>query len=464
MKIEKTPIQKSGLRVNNCNIYIKRDDLIPYSFGGNKVRIAFEFYNDLVSKGYDTIVGYGSPESNLCRVVAQLSTRLPGGGYIVTSSDCEGADPVTANSVLSLYCGAKLVRCRISEVADTIDDVMRRLRSQGRRPYYIYGDKYGKGNELVPMNAYIKAYEEIREQEEALGLEFKYIFLATGTAMTQSGLLAGCASHGDDVRIVGISVARDAERVKPILKENCRLYFGRDAIEDKKFIVDDSYRCGGYGKYDDGIRSCIQSVYKSDSIPLDPVYTGKAFHGMLEYIKKCGIKGEDVLFLHTGGLPLFFDFLLEDGDAELNEIRLESVIGSKTLLPLIERFEKHLAPSLSERGIDLVSYARKIASQADSICLYRKGVAIGLCMFYARDPESISSFLAFLSVDPDARGKGMGSCLLKEFERLSVANGKSIFRLEVHKDNLKAIAFYRSHGYGIIQEHSTSSWLMEKKI
>ena len=66
MKIEKTPIQKSGLRVNNCNIYIKRDDLIPYSFGGNKVRIAFEFYNDLVSKGYDTIVGYGSPESNLC--------------------------------------------------------------------------------------------------------------------------------------------------------------------------------------------------------------------------------------------------------------------------------------------------------------------------------------------------------------------------------------------------------------
>ena len=63
MKIEKTPIQKSGLRVNNCNIYIKRDDLIPYSFGGNKVRIAFEFYNDLANFGFGFIeIGSLTPE------------------------------------------------------------------------------------------------------------------------------------------------------------------------------------------------------------------------------------------------------------------------------------------------------------------------------------------------------------------------------------------------------------------
>lgn len=81
-----TPITKSILHPNGCVIHYKRDDLLPYSFGGNKVRIAYEFLKDLKDKGCDTIVGYGSAKSNLSRVVANLSTQLSGGGvyhYII---------------------------------------------------------------------------------------------------------------------------------------------------------------------------------------------------------------------------------------------------------------------------------------------------------------------------------------------------------------------------------------------
>jgi D-cysteine desulfhydrase len=42
---------------------------------------------------------------------------------------------------------------------------------------------------------------------------------------------------------------------------------------------------------------------------MDPTYTGKAFAGMIRYLADQKIRGENILFLHTGGLPLFFDHL-----------------------------------------------------------------------------------------------------------------------------------------------------------
>ena len=51
-------------------IFIKREDLLPFSLGGNKVRIAEAFFEDMRQKGCDVLVGYGNVRSNLCRVLA----------------------------------------------------------------------------------------------------------------------------------------------------------------------------------------------------------------------------------------------------------------------------------------------------------------------------------------------------------------------------------------------------------
>ena len=81
---------------------------------------------------------------------------------------------------------------------------------------------------------------------------------------------------------------------------------------DEILLLDD-YRQGGYGRYDERIESCIHEQYRRNGIPLDPVYTAKAFWGMQEYLKETGIKKNKILFLHTGGGPLFYDFLKKEG-------------------------------------------------------------------------------------------------------------------------------------------------------
>ena len=70
----KTPVIQIPDEKNS--IYVKRDDLLPFSFGGNKVRIALEFINDMKKQGKDCIVGYGNARSNLSRALANLAISL----------------------------------------------------------------------------------------------------------------------------------------------------------------------------------------------------------------------------------------------------------------------------------------------------------------------------------------------------------------------------------------------------
>ena len=56
-------IQELGQYQGN-QLYIKREDLIPFSFGGNKARKAALFFEDFDKGGYDCIVTYGSSSSN----------------------------------------------------------------------------------------------------------------------------------------------------------------------------------------------------------------------------------------------------------------------------------------------------------------------------------------------------------------------------------------------------------------
>ena len=69
---------------------------------------------------------------------------------------------------------------------------------------------------------------------------------------------------------------------------------------------------GGYGAWSDQVAEKIRKVYETDGVYLDMTYTGKAFHGMMNYIREKNIRGKNILFLHTGGLPLFFDFLEDE--------------------------------------------------------------------------------------------------------------------------------------------------------
>ena len=108
--------------------------------------------------------------------------------------------------------------------------------------------------------------------------------------------------------------SRETKRAYQVIEEGIRDYFAKHdlalpAAYASEIHLLDQYRQEGYGKYDAQIEACIREQYRTNSLPLDPIYTGKAFWGMQEYLKTAGITNSRILFLHTGGTPLFFDYV-----------------------------------------------------------------------------------------------------------------------------------------------------------
>lgn len=305
----KTPIINLGKYKNN-NLYAKREDLISFSFGGNKYRIATELFNDMQVKGCDCIIGYGNARSNMCRVLSNIAFSKGIPCYIVSPADDDGSRIKTFNSQIVEDCKANFIFCTKDKVAETILKTIQLCKEKDLKPYYMYGNINGKGNESVLSKAYINVFNEIIEQQSELGTQFDYVFFAAGTGMTYSGLAIGKYNCSSNMKLVGISVARKREHCKNVLDE----YFKAVGIlsTPKDIIVfKDEYLCGGYGKYTKGISDIIDYSMQNFGMPLDPTYTGKAFFGMSQFLEENIVENKNILFIHTGGTPLFFDYYKE---------------------------------------------------------------------------------------------------------------------------------------------------------
>lgn len=313
-----TPIQRlacaEASRLGN-RIYVKRDDLIPCALGGNKVRIAHEFLSDLRARCCDALIMYGDLRSNLCRVLALLCHEEGIPCLMVATSE-NGDEIPSFNQDVIRRLGVEALVCKKTGIATAVDSAFERLRSRGLRPYYIYGDRTGSGNEGVAANAYAAAYEEICSQERGLGLRFDLIVTPYGTGCTQGGLVCGSLRADDEREIVGISISsRPRERALSILDDTIRLWFEREGRKlpgdyRRHMNLQTAYTCGGYGARDQRVDELIERMLLTEGLPLDPTYTGKAFRGMLDYLEDHKIGEKNVLFLHTGGTPLFYDYLL----------------------------------------------------------------------------------------------------------------------------------------------------------
>lgn len=304
-----TPICKVNETENT--IYIKREDLIPYSFGGNKARKAFLFFKEIDACKADYVVTYGSACSNHCRVVANMACerKIP---CIIVSPFLSHVKNSYNTQMMEIF-NAKIVTCPIDEVHQKIENILSELKRYGHLPYFIAGG--GHGN--IGTQAYIDCYEEICEYEKSMQMKFDYIFHASGTGTTQAGLVCGQLINGDNRKIVGISIAREEVYGRGIVVESIREYLdtaNRKIPEQKiqkSVIFDSSFVSGGYGVSEEGINNIIDNMLSQRGIPLDQTYTGKAYYGMNEYIEKNNIKEKNILFIHTGGTPLFFDYLNE---------------------------------------------------------------------------------------------------------------------------------------------------------
>lgn len=314
-KFTPTPIYRCNGEYGENEIFIKRDDLLPFSFGGNKVRKAQKFYQEIIEQQPDVLVTYGSSSSNHCRIIANMATAL--------GISCEIISPIessheTANSKIVKALGAKVRYCAVNEVKETIDKTLKELAQKGK-PYFIMGGGHGNPG----TEGYLDAYEEIVAYEKEKDVRFDYIFHASGTGATQAGLVVGQLLHQrEEQKIVGISIARMAQPGGKVVLESVHEYLETMAYDEslgyeekqkltqkaeKKLCFTDRYRLEGYASFNKDVVETIKEVEIKEGIAMDTTYVGKAFWGMKQYLKEEKIKGKKILFIHTGGTPLYFD-------------------------------------------------------------------------------------------------------------------------------------------------------------
>lgn len=288
---------------NNCNnIYIKREDDIPYSFGGNKVRIAANYLIDALEKEADTIITYGSSSSNLCRILVGLCKKL--GLRIIIISPDENYEETTNSNLVRKF-GAKVVRCPLEKVSITIDKVIEE-ESKKYCPYFIYGGGHG----IIGTDSYRCVYKQILDYEKINNINFDYIFITCGTGTSMSGLIVENMINNNKHHIIGVTIAREKDKVVNLMGKSVENYLSEKHISlsvEKEFEITDTSRCDGYGRYNLKIIDAIKRQYIENGLNLDTTYTGKGFSGMLDYIEKVKIKDKNILFIYTGGTPLFFN-------------------------------------------------------------------------------------------------------------------------------------------------------------
>ena len=301
-----TPIHEF-MNYRENHIFVKREDLIPYSFGGNKARKAALFFEDFDKSESDCVLTYGSSHSNHCRIVANLAAgrRIP--CHIIAPVQ---VSDITYNSRLMELFGARIKAVTVENVSNAIKQELTEMQTNGLKPYFIPGG--GHGN--IGTRAYVQCYREIKEYENEHEIYFDYIFFASGTGTTQAGLICGQMLNNDDRKIIGISIARKNPRGKDAIISSIREYMAlygdisgwQEKMKSCTIFLDD-YIKGGYGKDDFQLWENIKSIMAQYGIPLDSTYTGKAFMGMKDYIERQSLTGKQILFIHTGGTPLFFD-------------------------------------------------------------------------------------------------------------------------------------------------------------
>lgn len=293
-------------------VFVKRDDITPFALGGNKVRKLEFLAADALAQGADTLVTAGAIQSNHVRQTAALAARLGLGCVALLENPIGTADSnylSNGNRLLLDLFGAEV---ELVANLDNADELLaaagERLRAAGKRPYLV---PIGGSNALGALG-YVRAGLELAEQIKASGETFAAVVLASGSAGTHSGLALALEHALPGTRVVGVTVSRpDATqrpKVEGLLQRTADL-LGVPLPAGLKVELWDQYFAPRYGEPNAGTLEAVRLLASHEGLLLDPVYTGKAFAGLLDGIATGAFAGDGpVLFLHTGGSPALFAY------------------------------------------------------------------------------------------------------------------------------------------------------------
>lgn len=285
-------------------IWIKRDDMTGCAISGNKVRKLEFTLAQAMSEGADTIITCGGLQSNHCRATAILGAQLGLKVHLILRG--EPPEDLDGNLLLDSLSGAEISVYPLSEyrhLPTLFERWEKHYHREGRQTFAIpTGASDGIG-----AWGYIRCVAELAAQFDTQSVTPEAIVCASGSGGTQAGLTLGCALHKLEIPVVGFAVCDDKAYFQKKVREDMRDWqqrYGQPMdVNSLSVHVNDRYIGPGYGHATEEVFATIRHVAELEGIILDPVYSGKAFHGMLKELRAGTFPaGGDLVFIHTGGL------------------------------------------------------------------------------------------------------------------------------------------------------------------
>ena len=311
-----TPIEKLSRLTAHLGgqvaIYAKREDCNSgLAYGGNKLRKLEYIVPDAIASNADTLVSIGGVQSNHTRMVAAVAARLGMKCRLVQEAWVPHEDAVydrVGNIMLSRIMGADV---RLVDdgfdigIRRSWEDALAEVKAAGGKPYAIpAGASVHKFGGL----GYVGFAEEVRAQEQVLGIRFDYIIVCTVTGSTHAGMLVGFAADGRARRVIGIDAsgtpAQTRGQVMEIARNTATLVeLGRE-IADEDLVLLEDYAYPAYGVPSAETKDAIRLCARLEGMITDPVYEGKSMQGLIDLVQKEYFPaGSKVLYAHLGGAP-----------------------------------------------------------------------------------------------------------------------------------------------------------------
>jgi D-cysteine desulfhydrase len=291
------------------DLWVKRDDLTGLLESGNKVRKLEFLVGAALAEGADTLITCGTMQSNCCRTVAAVSARL--GLRAVLALKGTRPDVYDGNLLLDRLLGAEIRYVSDDEwgkIDDVLGDLEGRARAAGRRPYVIPES----GATVVGALGYMTCAREIAQQITHGAPDFDTVVITAFSGGSHAGLLMGKQLTGLRAEIVSIPVARHADEVRDYVIgviEEARDRFGLAVTPPGRVGLLDGYQGAGRSAIVEGALQTVVAVAREEGLLLDPVYTAKAFRGLMDRLEQDPTAlGRRVCFVHTGGLFSAFPF------------------------------------------------------------------------------------------------------------------------------------------------------------
>ncbi len=269
---------------------------------------------DAVKHGADTIITQGATQSNHARQTVAIAAKM-GMKCEILLEDRTGSKleeyKQSGNVFLDYLYGARVqelpggtdMNAAMAKLADE-------LRAKGQKPYIIPGG----GSNPIGALGYVVCALELVDQFTAQGLDVSCVVHATGSAGTQAGLVAGFEGTRSQIPVLGIGVRAPKEAqetsVFNLAGKTCELLGVSGAVSRASVMANCDYVGGGYGVPTPGMVEAVTMLARLEGILLDPVYSGKGMAGLIDLCRKGHFKkGQNVVFLHTGGAVALYGYM-----------------------------------------------------------------------------------------------------------------------------------------------------------